>query len=302
MSTNAAKDYLATLKLHADHHEVIKDSDFGTVEEYVLHLMHEADYRRAAALACGKTVLDLGCNGGHGTSIIGKACSHVTGVDVSPAAIAVAQAKHTSDKASFCLVDGITLPFPSRSFDLVTSCQVIEHLADYEAYLGEIRRVLKPDGLLLITTPNAAIRIHPGQKPWNSFHVREFRAHELHDLLQGRFAATRVFGQFAAPATYAVEYNRCINARDSLRVRRSLAERAVRKLWRLAVGAPQIIGNRLKAAATDRSPAAFQPKHSAEDFHYRTSDLDSALSLVACCSANEAVAAEAAGLFLQGGR
>jgi ubiquinone/menaquinone biosynthesis C-methylase UbiE len=300
MPIDATKDHLATLKLHADHHEVIKDSDFGTVEEYVLHLMHESDYQRAATLARGKTVLDLGCNGGHGTSIVGKTCHHVTGVDVSASAIAAAQAKHASDKVRFRLVDGITLPFPSQSFDLVTSCQVIEHLVDYEVYLREIQRVLKPAGLLLVTTPNAAIRVHPGQKPWNAFHVREFRANELQELLQRHFASTRVLGQFATPATYEVEYNRCINARGSLPVRRSLAERAVRKLWRLAVGAPRIIGNRLKAGGADRSPASFQAKHSAVDFHYRTADLDSSLSLVACCSSDEAVAAEAAGVFLQG--
>lgn len=294
MSTDAARDHLATLKLQADHHEVIRDSDFKTAEEYVLHLMHEADYQRAASLARGKTVLDLGCNGGHGTSIIGKACSHVTGVDVSPAAIAAAQAKHASDKVEFRLVDGISLPFPSQSFDLVTSCQVIEHLAEYEAYLGEIRRVLKPGGLLLVTTPNAAIRVHAGQKPWNPFHVREFRAHELQELLQRHFASTRVLGQFASGETYAIEYNRCIHARGSLPGSRSLAERAVRKLWRITVGGYRS----LRAGAAHRSSTDFQARHSLADFHYKASDLDRSLSLVACCSADEAVAADAARAFL----
>jgi 2-polyprenyl-3-methyl-5-hydroxy-6-metoxy-1,4-benzoquinol methylase len=297
--SDAVIDQRETLKFQADEHEVIKDSDFKTIEEYVLHLMHTADYETAALLARGKTVLDLGCNAGHGTHILGRACERITGVDVSPAAIAAAESRHASDNVHFRLVDGMSLPFAAQSFDLITSFQVIEHLADYDIYLNEISRVLKPSGLLLITTPNAAIRVHAGQKPWNPFHVREFRASELGDLLKARFDCVQVLGQFASERTYAVEYKRCIRARGSLPAERSFVVKVARRSWRLVAGAGRFILGGLLVKAGDLLPQGFQALHSLEDFHYKAKDLDQSLSLVACCSSDEATSAAAEAAFQQ---
>lgn len=134
MTIHTAKKQLATLKFQTDQHEVIKVSDFKTAGDYVLDLMHRSDYEIAALLSRDKTVLDLGSNGGHGTIIVGPVCKQMTGVDVSPMAIKTAKIRHESDKVNFRLIDGLTLPFPDHSFDLITSFQVIEHLVDYEMY------------------------------------------------------------------------------------------------------------------------------------------------------------------------
>jgi ubiquinone/menaquinone biosynthesis C-methylase UbiE len=298
MVIEAGKEQLATLKFQADQHEVIRVSDFKTAEEYVLHLMHRSDYETAALLAQDKTVLDLGCNGGHGTIILGSACKEITGVDVSPTAIATAKSRHESGKVQFRLVDGLTLPFPDQSFDLITSFQVIEHLAGYETYFSEIKRVLKSEGLLLVTTPNAAIRLHPGQKPWNPFHVREFSASELENLLRSHFASAQVLGQFAADHTYRVEYNRCIGARGSIPGDRALAERIVRKLVRMAVDGLRSIKAAFGPKGGQLHPHNFQAVHSIADFRYGKTAIDNSLSLVGCCSANAATAAAATSAFL----
>ncbi|MGV0961461.1 MAG: methyltransferase domain-containing protein [Limnohabitans sp.] len=298
MAIDAAKEQLATLKFQANQHEVIRVSDFKTVEEYVLHLMHCSDYETAKLLAHDKTVLDLGCNGGHGTIILGSVCKEITGVDVSPTAIATAKSRHESDKVKFLLVDGLTLPFPDHSFDLITSFQVIEHLGDYEMYFSEIKRVLKSEGLLLITTPNAAIRLHLGQKPWNPFHVREFRASELENLLRSHFEYAHVLGQFAADHTYRVEYNRCISARGSTPSDRALAARIARKLGRMAVDGLRSIKAAFGPKGGKRYPHDFQAEHSIVDFRYGKSAIDNSLSLVGCCSANAGTAAAATSAFL----
>lgn len=298
MSIDANDEQFATLKFQADQHEVIRVSDFKTAEEYVLHLMHCSDYEAAALLARDMTVLDLGCNGGHGSIILGSVCKEITGVDVSPAAIDTAKSKHESEKVRFRLVDGLTLPFPDNSFDMITSFQVIEHLADYETYFSEIKRVLKLEGLLLITTPNAAIRLHPGQRPWNPFHVREFTASELESVLRSHFVSAQVLGQFAADHTYRVEYNRCIGARGSIPGDRALAARIYRKLGRMAMAGLRSIKSVLKPKGGKINSQDFYAAHSIVDFHYSKSEIDNSLSLVGCCSANAKIVEDATSAFL----
>lgn len=212
------------IKLQAEEHDIIDGANFTSVEEYILHLMHQSDYVRAQKLVIGKIVLDLGCNSGYGTNLLSQTCGRVTGVDVSPEAISTAKSKYQSNNMSFQLIDGITLPFESDSFDVITSFQVLEHIENYDNYFSEICRVLKPDGVLLLTTPNADIRVMPGSKPWNRFHVHvhEFRGHELSQFLKKYFPLVTVLGQFATERAYFIEYSRCTRARDSTVQTRSL--------------------------------------------------------------------------------
>lgn len=297
MKANTTKEQLAAIKLHADKHEVIKIDSFNTVEEFVLQLMHKSDYGVAASLANEQSVLDLGCNAGHGTHIISKVCKNITGVDVSPNAIKVAKEKYESQNVKFFVVDGLTLPFPAHSFDLVTSFQVIEHLADYEIYFNEIKRVLRPKGMLLITTPNAVIRVHPGQKPWNAFHMREFRSNELADLILRYFPFAHVLGQFAVEKTYVIEYNRCISARGSIPTHPSFVKRLFRRLPQPIIEGFRGLRNQINTEKIKAPPKDFMTMYGVEDFYYKSDDLDNSLSLVVCCSMDEITVNDAVTVF-----
>ena len=143
MENNNLKSYLDAARLHAEQHEIIKVDEFKTVQEYILHLMHLSDYSKAALIAKNKVVLDFGCNGGYGASIMSKYASHVTGIDVSKAAIKSASSKYSKNNLAFETVDGVNLPFQDNFFDMVTAFQVIEHLPSYEFFFTEITRVLK---------------------------------------------------------------------------------------------------------------------------------------------------------------
>lgn len=288
MSFNTSEKSLTTIKMHAEQHEVIQTETFKTAEEYVLHLMHLSDYERAALLTTDLNVLDLGCNGGYGTSILAKRCKEIIGVDVSQTAIEYAIKKYNSSNIEFKVVDGIILPFQDQYFDMVTSFQVIEHLVDLQSYLNEIRRVLKPGGLLVITTPNAAIRLLPGQKPWNPFHVREFRYDELFPILQRHFMYLNVVGQFAKFHTYAIEYNRCISARGLLLNEMSIHRRALRKIWHLTTSIYHIITKMSNPLDADQPLSKISGRHSICDFNYKSSNHDKSLSLVALCSDDRA--------------
>src|SRR3569833_4715162 len=78
-----------------------------------------------------------------------------------------------------------TLPLADESVDVVVNFQVIEHLWDQAQFVGECIRVLRPGGVLLMSTPNR-ITFSPGRDtPINPFHTRELNAAELTELLIG---------------------------------------------------------------------------------------------------------------------
>jgi SAM-dependent methyltransferase len=141
----------------------------------------------------------------------------VVGFDVSPGAIEAARRRATDGRPEFVLTGGFELPFPDDKFDLVTSFQVLEHVPDPLAYLREMARVTRPGGKVILATPNAAIRLDPGMTPWNRFHLREYTASELRDLLVGVFPQVRVRGMFGTPTLYETEIRRVDAARQRIR-------------------------------------------------------------------------------------
>ncbi|MCQ3943049.1 MAG: hypothetical protein DPW22_07520 [Alphaproteobacteria bacterium] len=130
------------------------------------------------------TVLDVGCGTGLNAEIIRGKGHTVVGVDVSP--VAIAQFVANGFEGHVCdVTDG--LPFPDGRFDLVYASEVIEHVNDTAAFLGELARVIKPGGRLLLSTPNSAFWVFrlAGLLGWtlsevqHSGHVRFFSKRSL---------------------------------------------------------------------------------------------------------------------------
>jgi SAM-dependent methyltransferase len=92
------------------------------------------------------------------------------------------------------------LPLPDNAVDVVVNFQVIEHLWDQPQFISECVRVLRPSGLLMVSTPNR-ITFSPGRDtPINPFHTRELNAAELTELLvAGGFAMVSMSGVFHGP-------------------------------------------------------------------------------------------------------
>ena len=103
-------------------------------------------------LRSGTRVLDLGCGSGEFTSLIAAAGANVIGAEVAEAAILIAQRKYPDEDFRLVPFEG-ELPFEDGAFELVWASEVIEHVADTERWLREVRRVLGPRGTLLVTTP-----------------------------------------------------------------------------------------------------------------------------------------------------
>jgi SAM-dependent methyltransferase len=158
---------------------------------------HRARYRFAAQFIAGGTVLDVACGSGFGLSMLAEAGAMPVGVDYDAGALG--DLHHAQPQSWLVRGDAMRLPLPTASIDTVVSFETIEHVADAAAMVAEVRRVLRPGGRLVLSTPNRAFG--PAERHTaNKFHVREFTADELRNLLLDNFKQARLFGQRPSPA------------------------------------------------------------------------------------------------------
>jgi len=134
-------------------------------------------------------LLDVACGAGVGIPILGKAVKEVHGADLDPEAIAKAKSELADDKFHFHIEDVTNMTFSTNSFDAVTSFETLEHVASHN-YLMEIKRVLKPGGLLILSTPQNSI----GHIPTEPYHFYEYSLKELKNLVKQYFDIIEVIG------------------------------------------------------------------------------------------------------------
>jgi SAM-dependent methyltransferase len=207
---------------------------------------HEAAYELARARLGGGRVLDLGCGSGYGTARLAAVHPRVFGLDRIP------PDRANRGAARFVRADlhgGI--PLRPRSFELLVSFQVVEHLVDPGPYLDAIASLLTADGTALITTPN--IEMSDGVNP---YHVHEYTAEELAALLRTRFDAVEVLGIGASDPIHAYLAARSARIRrimrlDPLGLHRHLPRTLVEWLF---AGFARLV--RSQAQAAQGTPAA----------------------------------------------
>ncbi len=107
-------------------------------------------------LAGDSRALDLGCGAAPGLRYLHAAGAVAVGADVSAAGLAAARRLLPGARLVRCDLDDarVALPFAADRFDLILLSEVVEHVAALPALLAECRRVLRPGGALVLTTPN----------------------------------------------------------------------------------------------------------------------------------------------------
>lgn len=176
----------------------------GLAEENYWFRRHEVVYQRLAERCAGRDVLEAGPGEGYGADLISGIARQVIGVDYDESAVAHIRARYP--RVRMHLGNLAELPLADASVDVVVNFQVIEHLWDQGQFVAECLRVLRPGGVLLMSTPNR-ITFSPGRDtPLNPFHTRELNAAELTELLElGGFTMEAMLGVFHGPGLQAID-------------------------------------------------------------------------------------------------
>ena len=157
---------------------------------------HVARYAFAARFSGRHRALDAGCGTGYGSVELAHVAGSVVGIDVSCEAIDYAKKHSPRANVQYLRASATRLPFRNAAFDLIAAFEVIEHLQDWADLLREARRVLTPDGLFLVSTPNrryyAETRKLEGPNP---YHVHEFEFAEFQAALREQFANVAILFQ-----------------------------------------------------------------------------------------------------------
>jgi ubiquinone/menaquinone biosynthesis C-methylase UbiE len=151
---------------------------------------HLERYRFASPYCRAKRVLDVATGSGYGAEVLRKhGASVVVAVDRNADALDYAKQRYGSDGLRWTQGDAYALPFESE-FDVVVSYETIEHLKEPERFVIECKRVLRPGGLYIVSTP-----LNVGGPFVSRHHELEFSLREFEELLGRHFSNIAMFGQ-----------------------------------------------------------------------------------------------------------
>jgi SAM-dependent methyltransferase len=157
-------------------------------------LEHLHRYLLGKNICRSKSVLDLACGEGYGSAILAEVASAVVGVDISADVVQHAKIKYMRPNLQFMVSSCIEIPLEDHSVDVVISFETLEHHDQHEEMMTQIKRVLRPSGVLLISTPDK-YRYSDLPSFKNQFHVKELYVHEFEELLGKRFKNCVFYGQ-----------------------------------------------------------------------------------------------------------
>ena len=137
------------------------------------------------------TILDIACGAGYGASFLAGLGHNVVGGDINPKTIEYAKSIYSHQEyLTFKVMDALQVNYPDSAFDYVTSFETIEHISDVDKYLIELKRLLKPNGLICISTPQNSL----GHIPLTFHHEYEYGRRDLRAAIEKHFSIVNFFG------------------------------------------------------------------------------------------------------------
>lgn len=155
---------------------------------------HLHRYALACDLVKNQKVLDIASGEGYGSMLLSKHAKMVIGVDISSEAVQHANNKYKNINLSYLVGSADDIPLESNQFDVVISFETIEHLKDHQKMFSEIKRVLKPEGLLIISSPDKE-KYTENTGHENEFHLKELYFSEFKQLVKNNFKYSHFFLQ-----------------------------------------------------------------------------------------------------------
>ena len=168
------------------------------IDDHVMQMEHLQRYLSVCKVVEKLNVLDVACGEGYGSSLMAENAGRVTGVDISHEAIEHAKKRYNHSNLDYIRGSATDLSmFQNETFDAVISFETIEHIDEtsQQLFLKEIKRVLKSDGFLIMSTPDKKIYsdLHNYH---NEYHIHEFYKDEFVSFLKDQFNFITLFNQY----------------------------------------------------------------------------------------------------------
>lgn len=166
-------------------------------------LDHVERYKCACRYVNEKIVLDISCGTGYGSKILREAGAiKIVGIDVSEEAVDFARNKYRMDGLEFRVGNILDIDSLENYFDVITCFETIEHIENQKKTFTELRKVLKSEGLLIISSPNRKLTSPSkfiSDHPNNPYHTKEYSTEEFVSILKNYFEVLEVYGQRGLP-------------------------------------------------------------------------------------------------------
>ena len=157
---------------------------------------HFHRYCLARDFCDGLDVLDVASGEGYGSAILSGVARSVVGVDIDAISVAHAEASYRGQNLHFLQGGALNLPLDDASVDVVVSFETLEHVREHARFVAEVRRVMRPDGLFIVSTPDRTVYSARGEH-FNSFHLLELAESEFASFLRSNFVNATLLRQRA---------------------------------------------------------------------------------------------------------
>lgn len=168
-----------------------------------IEIEHMNRYTFAREFVSGKDVIDIACGEGYGSELFSRTAKSVLGVDIDKETINHAKKKYVKPNLSFKEGSCLQIPANDQSADILVSFETLEHIVEHDQFMAEVKRVLRPNGILLISTPNTEVYTHDDYK--NEFHLKELSEQEFKQLLNKHFQFADFYNQRVGVTSFIVQ-------------------------------------------------------------------------------------------------
>lgn len=157
----------------------------------IIYNEHLIRYEFAKEFVKERTVLEIACGTGYGSNMLVEAgAKNVIAMDIDENAIRKASEEYKKENLQFKIGDAESIDLADNSVDVLVSFETIEHLKNPEKFLSEAKRVLKPNGIIIVSTPNFFV-----SKNKNPYHIFEYTEAQFKAVLYKQFAFVKILNQ-----------------------------------------------------------------------------------------------------------